>query len=100
MYNALEYLERSAEKCPDKVDLQTLRKEITYSELVVRAKSIGKCSLGKRFDKNTPIPVFMEKRRRCHKSVLRSLYGGCFYVMMDLKQTQNQIGSHTWDPWM
>ena len=46
MYNALEYLERSAEKCPDKVAFADVKKEITYSELVVRAKSIGS-SLGR-----------------------------------------------------
>ena len=40
MYNALEYLERSAEKYPDKVAFADVKKEITYSELVVRAKSI------------------------------------------------------------
>ena len=90
MYNALEYLERSAEKYPDKVAFADVKKEITYSELVVRAKSIGS-SLGKRFDKNTPIPVFMEKGVDAISLFFGSLYGGCFYVMMDLKQPKTRL---------
>ena len=90
MYNALEYLERSAEKYPDKVAFADVKKEITYSELVVRAKSIGS-SLGKRFDKNTPIPVFMEKGVDAISLFFGILYGGCFYVMMDLKQPKTRL---------
>ena len=40
MYNALEYLERSAEKYPDKVAFADVKKEITYSELVVRERDL------------------------------------------------------------
>ena len=90
MYNALEYLERSAEKYPDKVAFADVKKEITYSEPVVRAKSIGS-SLGKRCDKNTPIPVFMEKGVDAISLFFGILYGGCFYVMMDLKQPKTRL---------
>ena len=90
MYNAWEYLERRAEKYPDKVAFADVKKEMTYSELVVRAKSIGS-SLGKRFDKNTPIPVFMEKGVNAISLFFGILYGGCLYVMIDLKQTKNRL---------
>lgn len=90
MYNALEYLEKSAEKYPDKVAFADVKKEITYSQLVKRAKAIGS-TIGNKFEKNTPIPVFMEKGVDAISLFFGILYGGCFYVMLDLKQPKTRL---------
>lgn len=90
MYNVLQYLERSAAKFPDKVAFADVNKEITYSELEVRAKKIGS-AIGKTFAKNTPIPVFMEKGVDAISLFFGIVYGGCFYVMMDTKQPKTRL---------
>lgn len=85
MYNALEYLENSAERFPDKVAFADLNKKITYGDLVERSKKIGSY-IAANFEKNTPIPVFMEKGVDAISVFFGIIYGGCFYVMMDMKQ--------------
>ena len=59
--NILEYLERAELTSPDKVAFADPEKEITYRELVQRARGIG-CSLARiTQDVRQPVPVFMGK---------------------------------------
>lgn len=90
MYNALDYLEISAGKYPNKVAFADVEKEITYSQLVERAKKIGTALAG-RFERNTPVPVFMEKGVDAISVFFGILYSGCFYVMLDLKQPKTRL---------
>ncbi len=90
MYNVLEYLERSAKNFPKKVAFADLEKEITYEDLVFQAKQIG-TYIAKNFEKNTPIPVFMEKGVDAITLFFGIVYGGCFYAMMDLKQPKTRF---------
>lgn len=90
MYNVLECLEQSATRFPQKVAFADLNKEITYKELVNRAKKIGSL-LAKDFEKNTAIPVFMEKGVDAISLFFGIVYAGCFYVMMDTKQPKTRL---------
>ena len=90
MHSVLEYLENSAAKYPDKVAFADVNKEITYRQLEDRAKKIGS-KLAKKFKKNTPIPVFMEKGVDAISLFFGIVYAGCFYVMMDTKQPKTRL---------
>ena len=60
MKNILEYLERSGALYPDKISFADTDKQITYSELVERARSIG-TALTYSVGRGKPVPVFMGK---------------------------------------
>lgn len=94
MYNAMEFLEQTAAKYPNKTAFADIEKEITYSELLKRAKKIG-TKLAKDFKgdfpKNAPVPVFMEKGVDAISLFFGIVYAGCFYVMMDLKQPKSRL---------
>ena len=90
MYNILEYLERSANRYPDKIAFADKDKEITYQQLVERSKSIG-TALANRFSPKSPIPVFMEKGVDTIALFFGIVYAGCFYVMLDTKQPKTRL---------
>ena len=84
MKNVLEYLERSAARDPDKVAFADVNEEITYAQLLQRAKEIGS-ALAKRFPVRTPIPIYREKSVDTICLVFGAVYAGCYYVMLDLR---------------
>lgn len=90
MYNVIEYLEKAAADYPQKTAFADLEKEITYSGLMDRSRRIG-AHLAKEFDKNSPIPVFMEKGVDAASMIFGSIYAGCFSVMLDLKQPKARL---------
>lgn len=90
MYNILEYLENSAALYPDKVAFADKNNEITYKELVNRAKRIGTL-LSNKFAPRTPVPVFMEKSVDTIALFFGIVYAGCFYVLLDIKQPKQRL---------
>lgn len=90
MYNILEYLENSAKRFPNKVAFADIEKEITYKELVDRARSIGSC-LATRLHPESPVPIFMEKSVDTICLFFGAVYAGCFYVMLDTKQPKTRL---------
>ena len=90
MKNVLEYLERSAARYPDKVAFADVNEEITYAQLLQRAKEIGS-ALAKRFPVRTPIPIYREKSVDTICLVFGAAYAGCYYVMLDLRHPKARI---------
>lgn len=90
MYNVLEYLENSAKNHGDKIAFADLEKEITYEELVKKAKCIGS-NIAKMVPMGTPIPIFMEKSVDTICLFFGAVYAGCFYVMLDVKQPKSRL---------
>ncbi|MDO4804782.1 MAG: amino acid adenylation domain-containing protein [Lachnospiraceae bacterium] len=91
MKNVLEYLERAAERHPDKIAFADPDKEITYRELVGRAKRIA-LSLHEITGKaGAPIPVFMGKGVDTICVFFGSVYAGCFYSLLDTKQPKARL---------
>lgn len=90
MKNVLEYLERSARLCPDKTAFADLTQEITYAQLVARAKEIGSV-LAKEHAPRTPIAIYMEKSVDTIALLFGIAYAGCFYVMLDLRHPKARI---------
>ena len=90
MNNVLEYLEKSATQYPDKIAFSDQKQEITYHQLLLRAKKIG-TTLTKQFQPRTPIPVYMEKGVDTICLLFGIAYAGCFYVMLDLRHPKERI---------
>ncbi|WP_075876728.1 amino acid adenylation domain-containing protein [Merdibacter massiliensis] len=90
MNNVLEYLEKSATQYPDKISFSDQKQEITYHQLLLRAKKIG-TTLTKQFQPRTPIPVYMEKGVDTICLLFGIAYAGCFYVMLDLRHPKERI---------
>ena len=81
--NVLQYLEQSAERCPDKLAYQDDRESVTFREYRDAAMRIG--SALKPFGlRKAPVVLLMDGR---HISQLKAgmgvLYAGCFYIPLD-----------------
>ena len=90
MYNVINYLEESAKKYPKKVAFADLEKEITYEDLLIKAREIGSC-LTSHFSIGEPIAIFMEKSVDTICLLFGTIYAGCFYVMLDTKQPATRL---------
>ena len=85
-YNVLEYLEKSAVRVPEKVAFAYDKKEITYGNLIKRAKSIGYAlsrHAGGALRK--PIVVFVDRNIESLVSFMGVAYSGNFYVPIDIQ---------------
>lgn len=90
MTNILEYLERSAEKYPEKTAFADPENQISYSELQKTAKKIG-TSLAGFIEPGQPVPVFMGKSVETIEAFMGIVYAGCFYSLVDIKQPEPRI---------
>lgn len=82
--NILDYLERSAERFPDKVAFGDTKREITYRQLVREAKAIGTLFASYGFRKK-PVAVVTDHTIECLITFLGIVYSGNFYVPVDGK---------------
>ena len=91
-YNVLEYLEESALRVPEKVAFADDKKEITYGDLLKRAKSIGYA-----LSRHTPgvlrkpIVVFVDRNIESLVSFMGVAYSGNFYVPIDIQMPKLRI---------
>ncbi|RVU54812.1 amino acid adenylation domain-containing protein [Anaerosphaera multitolerans] len=89
--NLVEYLERSAERFPDKLAISDEKLELTFSELRSYAKSIASYINSITSETNRPIAVEVD---RCTQSIvmfLGVLYSGNFYVPIDNKMPKERV---------
>lgn len=88
--NVLEYLEKSAEKYPDKIALTDAKGSMTYASLLNNAKAIG--SYLKRLGcTNSPIAVVVDRDLECIVMFLGIVYSGNFYVPISTELPQKRI---------
>lgn len=88
--NVLELLEGSAKRLPDKLALKDENSEMTYSELVSRAKAIG--SYLKRLNcRNKPIAVLIDRNLESIVMFMGVVYSGNFYVPISKELPQKRI---------
>ncbi|MDD3413428.1 MAG: amino acid adenylation domain-containing protein [Lachnospiraceae bacterium] len=88
--NIVEYLEQSAKKFPQKCAYADEELEISYSELLEMAKSIG-TGLIKQNNRRGPIVVYMSKGPKDIAAFLGVLYSGSFYVPMDTAMPKERV---------
>jgi D-alanine--poly(phosphoribitol) ligase subunit 1 len=90
--NILEYLEASVEKFPDKPVYVDESIEITFQQLMDRAKAIS-CKISELNTIKRPIAVYMEKNVNCIVSFLAASYSGNFYTPIDNEMPHNRINN-------
>lgn len=79
-----EYLERSAEKYPNKIAFSDENREISFSSLQDEAKKIATAIIKFGYYK-APIIVLMDKSVECIASFMGIAYSGNFYTPLDIK---------------
>lgn len=92
--NILEYLERSAEKYPDKTAYASDDKQLTYSQLKNGAERIGTgiASLTENMGENLPVMIFMKKSPETIAAFMGVLMSGNFYVPIDTEMPVHRVG--------
>lgn len=88
--NFQELLENSAEKYPDKIAFKDKNNLVTYSELMIRAQSIG-TFLSKRRVYNRPVIVLTDRNVESIVMFFGVVYSGNFYVPVDVNQPAERI---------
>lgn len=90
MKNILEYIEKNAEKYPDKTAFSDTEESITYNELMEKAMSIATSfsEIGKR---NCPIAVYLDKSVKTICAMFSVTYSGNFYIVVDTEMPLERI---------
>ncbi len=88
--NVIQYLERSAERYPEKTAFADLEHSYTYSELLEKARRIGSFLAG-RIEIGQAVPVFMDKGVEAVAAFLGIACAGGFYVMLDIQQPVQRL---------
>ena len=90
MKSILDYLERSAERFPDKTAFADENKEITFSQLKERAQRAASVLTAYNCVRR-PVPVLMEKGVDTICVMMGIVYAGGFYVMLDSSQPVERL---------
>lgn len=89
--NVLEYLERSAEKYPEKIAFADEKKGFTYREVENLAQRIGSF-IGKRCSgEKHPIAVLIDRNIESLVLFLGVVYSGNFYVPVDFTMPKQRV---------
>lgn len=90
MKSITQYLEKTAERFPGKTAFRDESSELSYSQLVKKARSIG-TALARLGKKNSAVAVYMNKTPLCAAAMLGVAYSGNFYVVVDSKMPLERI---------
>ena len=88
--NILEYLEKTAQRVPDKIAFYGETEILTFRQLRRQAQSIGS-QLAQMGSFQKPVVVFMDKQPKTIAAFLGVLYSGGFYVPLDGEMPQFRI---------
>ena len=88
--NLLDYLDKTADRLPDKIAFYDEGDEITFSELQDAGRQIGSflCDIT---EKNKPVIVLTEKSIDTIKLYMGVLNAGCFYAPVDKEMPVQRI---------
>ena len=89
--NAVEYLDRTAQRFPDRPAVADTQREYSFSEIQDCAKKIATLIIQKTEAFNKPVAVFMPKDADCLTSFLGVLYSGNYYVPLYPKSPKERI---------
>ena len=89
-YSVLEYLEEASGRFPDKIAFADPDEAVTFRLLEERAKRIGS-ALSRILPPRSCVPVCVPKSVKAVCLFMGSVYAGCFYSMMDLKQPEMRL---------
>ena len=86
MTNVLEWLERSAERTPDKVAVAGIDDALTFAELRDAARSCGSWLAARGAGVGDGVALYLEKSPEAFAGMLGAVYAGCFYSVLDVRQ--------------
>ena len=90
--NLVEYLEKSAEKFPDKIAFADEASKISYKDLVIKAKAVGSyISAGFKSERSRPVFVLIDRDISVIVAFFGILYSGNFYVPIEKSLPENRI---------
>lgn len=85
IHNILELLERSAERFPDRPAFGDPEKDITFRELVRKARAAGEL-LAADVPSESPVAFYLEKSVDAVTAMFGAVYAGGFYSFIDVRQ--------------
>ena len=85
IHNVLEFLEQSAARFPDRPAFGDPDKEITFRELVKKARAAGELLAGQ-VKPETPAAFYLEKSVDAVVAMFGAVYAGGFYSFVDVRQ--------------
>ena len=90
--NILEMLENSAQLFPKRLAFGDDKKDITFDELLKKAKAIGTL-LTEEIAIGEPVAFYMDKSVNATCGMFGTVYAGGFYSFLDVKQPQSRTES-------
>ncbi len=90
MRNVLDWLEASAERLPDKVCIADPTSELTFQELMTKAKEAGTWLQGA-IEPRSAVALYMEKSTTALAAMYGTVYAGGFYCALDVRQPKSRI---------
>ena len=90
MDNILKYLEKTAERFPDKTAVDDGTVQFTYQEPLDKARHFGLSFLDKTMP-GRPVAILREKSSEVLAAMFGIVYAGCFYVMIDPEQPLERL---------
>ena len=90
MKNVLEWLERTALRCPDKIAVDDGNVVLSFEELRDLARRMGS-GLAKETIPGRPLAVYLSKSSLVLAAMMGVVYAGCFYVMIDPEQPKERV---------
>lgn len=97
IYNVLQYLEKNAEKFPDKIALEDDIFKVTYAEYKEKAIQIGTYIIEKQFTcygeykSVQPIAILIDRNIKSILAFMGVAYSGNFYVPVDATMPKDRI---------
>lgn len=85
-----DYLDKSAEKYPDKIAFVNERRSITFSELRQEARHIAMGLIERKIFR-CPVAIFLDKSPECVAAFMGVAYSGNFYTPLDIDMPQARI---------
>ncbi len=88
--NVVQYLERSAERFPNKISFADENRQDTFSELLEKSRIIGSALLDIVLP-GMPAVVYMQKSVAMVETLMGVVYSGGFYVPMDTAMPEQRV---------
>ena len=86
----LEFLEKTANKFPNKVIYEDINRESTYEEFVKKSKKIGTSLAKKIQDINKPVAIYIDRSVTCLETMMGVTYSGNYFVVLDIKSPKER----------
>ena len=86
----LEFLEKTANKFPNKVIYEDINRESTYEEFVKKSKKIGTSLAKKNQDINKPVAIYIDRSVTCLETMMGVTYSGNYFVVLDIKSPKER----------